>query len=242
MPGDAPPLAPAIRVEIVDEYTGSAQGDQEYLRVRRFHLVARNGGAASVSERFSYDAIERWNADAVAIIPHFVRDGVRFIILRSSVRPPFALRGEPFIEPESFPEGAIHGDLWEIPAGLIEEAERSPQGLYACAIRETAEEVGLQVTAANLHRLGGPIFPSAGIIAEVIYLFECEVDPESRRAPEGDGSPLERDAKIIEVPLAHALRWCDDGLLPDAKTELSVRRLAALLQRQQRQQRKGGIP
>ena len=167
--------------------------------------------------------------DAVAVLPHFVgADGRRQVILRSSVRVPIALRPEPLIDPALFPAGAVRGQLWEVVAGLVEENERTHDGLLACAARETQEEIGMTVSPADLRTLGGPIFPSAGIIGECIYLFECEVVPASRHEAEGDG-PLERGARIIEVALADALEWCDRGQLPDVKTELSLRRLSSLL-------------
>jgi hypothetical protein len=40
---------------------------------------------------------------------------------------------------------------------------------------------------------------------------------------------LEKGAALALVALDRALDWCDRGLLPDAKTELSLRRLDARL-------------
>jgi ADP-ribose pyrophosphatase len=71
------------------------------------------------------------------------------------------------------------------------------------------------------------MFPSAGVIGECIYFYAAEIDPASRTEPEGDGSPLEHAAAIAEFTLAEALAWCDAGQLPDAKTELALRRLDA---------------
>ncbi|GAC1539832.1 MAG: hypothetical protein NVS3B10_04540 [Polyangiales bacterium] len=220
-----PPDAPGVRLSIVGDRTAGSRCDEGYLRVRRYELAARREGAAT-SEPFRYDVLERWNMDAVAIVPHFLRDGVRHVLLRSSVRPPVALRPDPIIDtPTALSVDARAGELWEIPAGLVEADERSAEGLVAGAIRETAEEIGLTVEPAAMRPLGGPIFPSAGIVGELIYFFACAGDRATRREPGGDGSPLERDAKILEVPLARALSWCAEGLLPDAKTELGLLRL-----------------
>lgn len=224
----SPPDLPDIRLSVVDDYTAGSKCDEGYLRVRRRKLVAKYDDGQPSSDPFKYDTVERWNPDAVAILPHFVRDGVRFVILRSSVRVPLALRPEPLIDAARFPPGAAEGQLWEVVAGLVEKDERTPDGLVLCATRETHEEIGMKVEARDVRTLGGPIFPSAGIIGECIYLFECEVDPTTRRTAEGDG-PLERGARIVEVPLHDALAWCEAGLLPDAKTELSLRRLSSRL-------------
>jgi ADP-ribose pyrophosphatase len=124
-----------------------------------------------------------------------------------------------------FPGGVELGELWEIPAGLIEESERTPEGILACVVRETLEEIGFRIPTSAVRPLGGPVFPSAGVIGECIYLFEAEVDPDTQEHPEGDG-PLEHGARVIQVPLSEALGWCDNGLLPDMKTELALRRLA----------------
>lgn len=225
-----PPTFPSVRLTIVGDTTATSRCDEGYLRVKRLSLVARYGDAPEASASFRYDTVERWNQDAVAVVPHFVREGVRHVILRSSVRPPLALRPDPLIATGAgMPEGVAHGELWEIPAGLVEKDERTAEGLVRCVVRETHEELGLRIGEASVRQLGGAMLPSSGIIGEVIYLYECEVDPDAHAPPEGDGSPLEHGARIVHVPLDEALDWCERGLLPDAKTELGLRRLAARL-------------
>lgn len=229
---DVPPKIPRVRLEVVEDNTATSKCDEGYLRVKRRKLVARYGDGSEPSERFAYDVVERWNQDAVSVIPHFVRDGKTWVILRSSIRPPVALRPDPIVAGGvPLPPGAKDGELWEVCAGLVEKDERTTEGLVACVAREMDEELGLSVDVASIRALGGAIFPSAGIIGEVIYLYECEVDPSKRGEPGGDGSPLERHASIIEVPLARTLDWCEQGLIPDVKTELSIRRLTTLLSR-----------
>jgi ADP-ribose pyrophosphatase len=51
------------------------------------------------------------------------------------------------------------------------------------------------------------------------------VDPRLRHSPSGDGSTLEKDALILDLPLTDALQHCREGLIRDAKTELALRRL-----------------
>src|SRR5258707_1022131 len=140
---DLPP-APDVTLEIVGDRTASSKCDEGYLRVRRLDLRARWRGTADPSESFAYDVVERWNPDAVAVLPHFEKDGVRRVVLRSSVRPPVPLRGEKYIDGATpIPRDAMRGVLWEIPAGLVEKDERSSEGLVRCAVRETEEEIGV---------------------------------------------------------------------------------------------------
>ena len=220
--------APDVSLEIVGDRTASSKCDEGYLRVRRLDLRARWKTVKEPSEPFRYDVVERWNPDAVAVLPHFEKGGVHHVVLRTCIRPPAAMRKEKFIEgAPALPHAATTGVLWEIVAGLVEKDERSADGLVRCAIRETEEEIGLAVEAASVRPLGGPMFPSAGVVGELIYFFECEVDLSKRREPGGDGSPLEAHAKIVDLPLVDALAACDAGLLPDAKTELALRRFAA---------------
>jgi ADP-ribose pyrophosphatase len=219
-----PPPLPAIKLSITEDYTAQSKCDEGYLRIKRRKMRARYSTGED-SEEFKYDVVERWNQDAVAILLHFVRNGERHIILRSAIRPPLALRDD-LIEGAARAAGVERGELWEIPAGLVEKDERNPEGIVMCAVRETQEEVALTIKKEHVRALGGPVFPSAGIIGECIFLFEAEVSADKRPEPVGDGA-LEKHAKVIEVPLSVALDWCDRGLLPDSKTELAIRRFAA---------------
>jgi ADP-ribose pyrophosphatase len=222
---EAPPPLPAIGLEITEDYTAQSRCDEGYLRVKRRKMRARYADGGQ-SEEFRYDVVERWNQDAVASLLHSLRDGVRHVILRSAIRPPLALREELLEGPVPYPDGVARGELWEIPAGLVEKDERNAKGLIECAVRETEEEVGLVIRAEDVRPLGGAMLPSSGIIGECVFLFECEVPPGRHAVPEGDGPP-EKTARVIAVPLDLALDWCDDGLLPDAKTELALRRFAS---------------
>lgn len=218
-----PPPLPGIELTITEDYTAQSKCDEGYLRIKRKKLVATYPDGAK-SDEFKYDVVERWNQDAIAILLHFMRDGERHVILRSAVRPPLALRND--LLPAARVAGVDRGELWEIVAGLVEKDERTPEGLILCAVRETEEEVALKIRKEDVRPLGGVFFPSAGIVGECIFLFEAEVDATNRPEPVGDGA-LEKNAKVIEVPLSRALEWCDQGLLPDSKTELAIRRFAA---------------
>jgi ADP-ribose pyrophosphatase len=141
--------------------------------------------------------------------------GVRYVFLRSAVRPPCALRS---IAP------AHDGGLWELPAGLVEPGE-SPAG---AAARELGEELGFAVAPGAMRPLGEWTFPAPGIIGERHVFLAVEVDPRKRALPTEDGSPLERAAAIVALPVEEAIEHCRRGDIRDAKTELGLRRLAEI--------------
>ncbi len=214
-----PPL-PDLAVEIVADETPEARCDQGFLLLRRLRLALRFPDGTR-SEPFAYDTAWRTRLDAVAVVVHHLDgEGRRRVFLRSSVRPPLALRAAEIL-PRHHPALA---QTWELPAGLVEPDEQSEEGLYACAAREVEEELGLRLERASLRPLGPGIYPTPAVIGERIYLFEAEVDPSTRRPPAGDGSPLERVAVIRAVPLDDAIRAADAGLIEDMKTDLALRR------------------
>jgi ADP-ribose pyrophosphatase len=218
-----PPL-PRHRIEVVSDRR-PPEGERGFMHVRRLQLIAVFEGGER-SEPFAYDAADRTRLDAVVVVPHFRGpDGERRVILRSALRPPVALR-----PPEAcpFPEPEWLGNLWEVPAGLVEEDERTPEGLRRCAARELLEETGFAADPEAVQPLGPATFPTAGVIGERHFFFHVEVDPARRgHAPE-DGSVLERGARVIDVPLSDALAMCRQGLLEDAKSEIGLRRLVEI--------------
>jgi ADP-ribose pyrophosphatase len=185
------------------------------LNVSRFDLVVRYPDGTE-SEAFQYDVADRRALDAAMIVAHFVSDGVRQVYLRSAVRPPCALRGA---------DPAIDGNLWEVPAGLVEPGEDPA----AAAARELGEELGFVAEVSEMRPLGPWMYPVPGMIAERSLYYSVEVDPAARSTPTEDGSPLERSASICAIPLSEALEHCRSGAIRDAKTELALRRLADTL-------------
>jgi ADP-ribose pyrophosphatase len=203
------PEIPKVELVVIADRSGEPNG---FLSLERVDLVVRHADRTE-SAPVRYDIVTRAALDAVVIVAHYVRDGVRQVFLRSSVRPPAALRR---IAPKH------DGLLWEVPAGLIEPGEASE----VAAARELEEELGFVVSLERLAPLGTWSFAAPGFIGEAHHFFHCEVDPAARREPQGDGSPLEEGASIIEVPIAEALDACRAGLIRDAKTELALRRMA----------------
>lgn len=181
------------------------------------------------SATFPYFCVGRRALDAVVVTPHFVStSGERMVLLRSALRPP------PFVRPEDIrpvPEKASLGELWEVPAGLVEPGEMNPEGLRIGAARELLEETGYDVRPEDMKELGPSTFPSPGVIGERHFFFHVEIDPQKRAHATEDGSQLERHAAVCEVTLAAALAGCRSGEIEDGKTEIALRRLADLFER-----------
>jgi ADP-ribose pyrophosphatase len=205
------PELPKVELETVRE---TRLGEGGFLVLRRTELVAIRQGPSGPqrSPSFAYDSIDRRAIDASVMVAHHREGGRVSVWLRSSLRPPLALR----------PVDPLPPVLWELPAGLIETGE-SPR---AAAARELAEELGFDVPETALVELGPPAHPAPGFIGELHHFFRVEVDPTTREEPAGDGSIVEADARIVSVPLDDALDACRTGEIRDEKTELALYRLA----------------
>lgn len=214
-------VRPKVSVIVVADRSVGARSDEGFIRVRRLTLKNRYEGDAESSE-YAYDCVERNAMDAVGIVLYALDERGLRVCLRSSIRPPLAMRPR-----YSLPIPDVVGDptLFEIPAGLVEEGEEGEEGLKACAARETMEEVGLDVEAHRFSRLGPATYLSPGLVAEKIHLFAAEVDPTSAVLPTMDGSPVEERATIRYLTIEDALAACRDGRLEDIKTEVALRRL-----------------
>jgi ADP-ribose pyrophosphatase len=212
------PEAPKVELETISE---TLHGEGGFLVLRRTELVTITMGARSAG--FAYDAVHRRALDASVMVAHHEHEGRVCVWLRSSLRPPVALRhdaqeapGAPSAPPPLSPV------LWEVPAGLIEPGE-TPR---AAAAREIAEELGFDVAEEAMLPLGPPSHPAPAFIAELHHFFHVEVEPTARREPAGDGTPVEAGAIVVCVPLDEALAACRRGHIRDEKTELALRRLA----------------
>ena len=208
------PSPPQVAIAVARDRTAQSRPDVGFVNVRRLDLVVRYPDG-SASEPFAYDIVERAAIDAVAIVAYAGggAGGEPEVYLRTATRVPLVLR-------DGF--GVTEGNMWELPAGLIDEGE-SPR---EAAARELEEELGFFVEPGALEELGGWVWPVPGFIAERHFYFCVDVGKLPRRAPTEDGSPLERGASIERFPLAAILAQARAGKLRDAKTELAVRRFA----------------
>lgn len=210
------PLPPLSSFELIAIEDLSPRHADGFLSLRRAKLRLRYSDGRT-SEPFVFDYVERQAIDAVVVAAHYFRDGERWVYLRTAVRPAVALRTPP-----------TSGLLWELPAGLVEPDECSPEGVKRCAARELHEETGFDIDPERFRELGPASFPAPGVIGERHYYFHVEVDPEARGAPTEDGSVLEQQAMVAVVSLTEALSLVRSGELEDAKTEIALRRLAEI--------------
>lgn len=213
------PELPEIHLELLEDLSPQAAPGFLKLIRRRYRAHYPDG---SVSEPFVYDQIDRVAIDAVVICAHFVDGGRRHVYLRSALRPPIHDR-DPSRGPfELVPQ---RGNLWELPAGLVEARDQTCAGPRLTAQRELFEELGFQVEVAGLKALGPVVFPAPGFVAEQHFFFEIDVNPALREQPALDGSALEQWGRVVAVPLSEALELCRLGQIQDAKSELGLRRL-----------------
>jgi ADP-ribose pyrophosphatase len=202
---------------LIDEELEFGEGGFVRLWRRRCRLRYASG---EHSQAFVYDAAERRAFDAAIIVAYYEVDGEPRIALRSCVRPPIAFRAARFADAPA----ATLSNLWELPAGLIDELGEPFAAARACAVRELREETGLLAAAEDFHFLGSATLPLPGVIAERQFFLSVRVDPKTQGVAEEDGSPLEGHGQVIWVPLSRALSACREGHLIDGKTELGLRR------------------
>lgn len=217
-------LPPLPKVDFVQVEDLSPDDEGGFLRLRRQRLALRRPDG-SQSAPFVYDHVDREALDAVVVAAHYAAEGQRWVYLRSALRPPAAMRPEAL---RPIPEKDSLGNLWELPAGLVEPDECTPEGLLRCAARETEEELGFDLSASRYIALGPPTFPSCGVIGERHHFFHVEVDPDARKAPSEDGSVLEAESLVVPIPLTEALDLARAGIIEDGKTEIGLRRLAEI--------------
>lgn len=170
------------------------------------------------------DAVIKNCNDAVAIMAHYLKDGERYVYLRSCVRPPLAFRD--FEKDSGRPENIFDGSIWEFPAGLIDKEEWGEVGPFKAAQRELHEEIGIDAPLSAFKPLGPRSFSSVGMTAERIFYFEVEVNHKTIGAPLEDGSPLERHGVGVAIPLSELLLELEAGNIADSKTQMGIMRLS----------------
>lgn len=199
--------------------------DRGFLKIKRSELVFHYPDGTQ-SEPFTVDRMVRGTDDAVGVLAWFKQNGKPHIYLRSGIRPALALRE---YRTTGTKEPRDIGNLWELPAGGVEKEELGQEGLLHAAARELHEEVGFELSPDKLKFLGKRTFLDVGSSGTRMFLLHCEVDPTTRTPPIGDGSPMERFAEIISVPLEDAMQAVKEGYIIDSYTEIGIRRLTDLL-------------
>jgi len=108
----------------------------------------------------------------------------------------------------AYVNGSDDGMLVEACAGLLDS--QSPEEAIR---REAEEELGVQV--GEVHKVL-ETYMSPGSVTEKLFFFAGEYDLPARK---GTGNYDEgEDIEVIELTLAEALGWVDDGRIQDAKT------------------------
>lgn len=111
---------------------------------------------------------------------------------------------------------AFERELWELPAGKLEQGE----GAFEAAKRELAEECG--VVAGSFKDLG-KFYPTVGYCNEVIYtwlateLTDCELKPDE-----------DEFLTVEKLPFDLALTMVMDGRILDGKTVAAILKIAQL--------------
>lgn len=101
---------------------------------------------------------------------------------------------------------AAGGEIWEVPAGIIEPGESWEE----CARRELEEEAG--VRAGRLVALT-TIHTTPGFTNEQIHLYAAfDLEPGKARTDEDEF------LQVVRLPLSEALRMVRSGEVSDAKT------------------------
>ncbi len=112
---------------------------------------------------------------------------------------------------------ALGEELWEIPAGKLEEGEEPEAAIR----RELEEEIG--AVAGRLRSLGY-IIPTCGYCSEKIHLFLAEELTYTATHPDPD-----EFLDIMRLPRTEVLERCRRGEIRDAKTICALMRAEELL-------------
>ena len=212
-----------VGVELVQDVSGIASPVDGFLRRYRHRAKSRLSDGQRTAPYIA-DFVDRGpgRRDAVAValyVPAPKTADVQ-VILRQQMRyPVFIATGAPLVT--------------EVVAGIIEGDEPPARA----AAREIEEETGLTVDEAHIVTLGGPFYPSPGVLTEMIHIVAAPLPPDALAAPlpvaPTDGSPMEAGARLVAVGLEDALRLPagpptagdEQTRMCDAKTELALRRL-----------------
>lgn len=195
---------PQIKLKLIE---GKLEPKFIWAESNKYKLQYPDG---TESEIVTLDMAKRKKLEASVIVPYFYGDDKPHIYLRSCPRPAII---------EKF--GPKEGNLWELPAGLIDKGETPIQA----AKRELLEEAGFDYEEWRFIMMGKPFFPNPGMSAEKLWMFGIQVYPKDMGEPLLDGGPMERNADIITISLDRAMELCAKGDFVDAKTELGIRRL-----------------
>jgi nudix-type nucleoside diphosphatase (YffH/AdpP family) len=108
----------------------------------------------------------------------------------------------------AYVNGSADGMLVETCAGLLDN--QSPEEAIR---REAEEELGVKV--GEVHKVL-EVYMSPGSVTEKLFFFVAEYDSPTNKSA---GNHAEgEDIAVVELSLAEALDWIDNGRIQDAKT------------------------
>jgi ADP-ribose pyrophosphatase len=112
---------------------------------------------------------------------------------------------------------ALGKQIWEIPAGIVEDGEEP----YACAVRELREETGFR---ADDWKPLGKMYTAPGFCDEIIHLYLA------RKLTAGD-QQLEANEFLQPhaIPLAKVREMINGGEIDDSKTIVALYRAMSFL-------------
>ncbi|MGN0487838.1 MAG: NUDIX domain-containing protein [Ruminococcus sp.] len=105
----------------------------------------------------------------------------------------------------------------ELPAGKLEMGQTPLEN----GKRELLEETGC--VGYNFTSLG-QLYPSPGYTGEIIHLYACRVKSQGEQCPDAD-----EFLEIEKIPMAKAVEMVLNNQLPDAKSQVLILKLDALL-------------
>lgn len=182
------------------------------------------------SKEYNCDIINRKGRDAVIIVPYSYIENQLNVLMITNFRPVVYYREKVMTnkKPEDIDENIIN--FLEFPAGMLEEDEMNAKdeqlGIKKCAQRELEEETGYSVPLKNINVLGHNYYSSSGIITERINIATCDITGiEPKKKPKTDGSVMEENIEHFFVQFNEAMKWCKEGIIKNAGTEIGLNRL-----------------
>lgn len=222
------PTPPNIKLAVAED---QELPEGSFVRIERDkqHFLYPDGSSSVATP---VHRIVRRSPDVVTIVAWYkekttlIGPAIKHVFLRSAVRAPVMLHD---FTASGVPEEDGTGNMWELPAGLVDPHEIQIEGIRKAAARELHEELGFVVSPEEFTFLGKRTFSSPGIFAERLFFLAVEIDPQTRSDPSLDGSPFEAFGEVIDVKLDDALNAIDQGYIYDAKTEIALRRFARMI-------------
>lgn len=119
-----------------------------------------------------------------------------------------------FVEQFRYPYKEV---VLELPAGKLEKGSTPLEN----GKRELKEETGC--TGYNYISLG-QLYPSTGYTNEIIHLYACRIKSQGEQSPDED-----EFLDVLKIPMKKAVEMVLNNQLADAKTQVAILKLDALL-------------